>query len=858
MICVDKKSFVALAPPFGRLKDIYCCKNGINGKFVEKPLILNASISIGPQDKEMTVEEFVKFCEAYKDRNFPVEENVIAFPPLSLIDDPELMRIAKTFLNFLSFRHGLRAVIWNTDDNKYLQSVLSLPESCKMEQRFLNRLNVFDSSSSVLNIRIVENTSDTVQELENIAYDLMNLSSTYKHLKPSCYIIGLLCFPTTSRFEVEEQMKFFCSNSCWKYMNVCFLAKEDLQTSQALEDWWNNVLEIELNRLESIYQCSRKSPERQNNVLNTILAQTVATIAMTNVFVCPTLLADPFLQLKTLFLNPSQVEAIYSQSKRKLVLGNYGSGKSIVGDEIFKKLYQKPRSQPKKLIYVVWEKYSLLEVYKLFLLEKLREENSTNTQEFVVEVGNPYTLSGDKEVTLLQFLTHQLENSISADIIIDELPSEEVHQTDVAKLKEIFKNHPQSSIVIIPQSVIIERTASKGGQEPMSIGRNCLKMLELEVFELSEIMRNTVEICAVMKKCQNVVQSRESILNISESNDDSIDTKHTKSIDTGNIETGNISTNYNINTNISEPTTLTVMVDQFSDRNRGSENITNVNVDEPISIDVDKCSTYLHNPDQQDRNSSIQLSSTFKFFKVINGNKVTDRRPIILNLPTEFNLEKELSAKILYLVLQKMCHLNSKSPSTLLIGSNIEEIRMLSYALGFIERFKYETFFPQLQGRVPSIDEKRSIVSKFMSGSSILSDNSSVKGLECKSVVLFIRRNEHFQRHLFIETLARASVECYIITYNVHMLPSQEATIGQVFEEVSAKGLLEEVTVTTYKDWVNSRTSYRIEDKTFSVNEVYCEDMECQTTIDNYFKKFQTEFRMDLSPLDYRYQILFY
>jgi len=316
--------FILLAPPSGRLEDENCCKNGIKGKFVEKDMILNVPVSQGPIDGKMSVEKFGMFSNEYRKRNFPTTDNVIEFPPFSCIQDDAVKKTAKLFSNFLSTRKGLRAVVWNADSRKYFKRIphsISLPQ---IPGNSSNRVMVYDDlTASILNVRVIQNLGDMYDGMQQTVHDLKCIVASHKRLNPSLYCLGILCFPNTSRLEVESQMKFFYSTDDFQYAKLCYVCEEDFSN---LEKWWKDAFQTELNRLEDIYQCKTHHTKPNNHSFGDVLSECLATIAMTNTSTTPTLKEDAHLQIKTLLLNADQIEAIEHKSKRKLILGSYGCG----------------------------------------------------------------------------------------------------------------------------------------------------------------------------------------------------------------------------------------------------------------------------------------------------------------------------------------------------------------------------------------------------------------------------------------------------------------------------------------------------------------------------------------------------
>ncbi|WP_205732718.1 hypothetical protein, partial [Acinetobacter baumannii] len=99
---------------------------------------------------------------------------------------------------------------------------------------------------SIINIRVVEQTNfdgEVYKEMVNSAIDAQCLVSTCRHHSCCCYITTLLAFPNIQRAEITSQMEFYYTEASKPLLNVFYLSKEDLQDTQHLQKWWNQIFE---------------------------------------------------------------------------------------------------------------------------------------------------------------------------------------------------------------------------------------------------------------------------------------------------------------------------------------------------------------------------------------------------------------------------------------------------------------------------------------------------------------------------------------------------------------------------------------------------------------------------------------
>ena len=75
----------------------------------------------------------------------------------------------------------------------------------------------------------------------------------------------------------------------------------------------------------------------------------------------PTLHSNTQEQITSMVLNREQITGINDSSLKKVITGGFGSGKSIVGKEIVKRLC-KEATKPTTLYYICCDHFSLFEV----------------------------------------------------------------------------------------------------------------------------------------------------------------------------------------------------------------------------------------------------------------------------------------------------------------------------------------------------------------------------------------------------------------------------------------------------------------------------------------------------------------
>lgn len=178
----------------------------------------------------------------------------------------------------------------------------------------------------------------------------------------------------------ETQMKFF------------FLTEDELQINKEygknrnLKEWWDGVFR---QRLYSIYQGRVNvtgKTSKQNNVeelLKKISGQCMATIACCKSKtpeMLPTFLGNSHSQILTMLLNKEQVDAINGSEKHKIIYGPYGSGKSIVAEQIVRKICQNSMGKKCLIVYAIQDDYTMLEFKNRQFIDILKSERIEKIQ----------------------------------------------------------------------------------------------------------------------------------------------------------------------------------------------------------------------------------------------------------------------------------------------------------------------------------------------------------------------------------------------------------------------------------------------------------------------------------------------
>ena len=190
-----------------------------------------------------------------------------------------------------------------------------------------------------------------------------------------------------------------------------------------------------------------------------------------------------------LLLDKCQMEIAYSDEKRVLLFGNYGTGKTVVALKKLELLYLDLKE--KDVIYYV--NFAGKSQLHLEIMEK------NKTREKVKVIGGGTSLS---KIVISKILPEEEKNETkNINLIVDEYDSQYLSEKESETLYQIFEKEQfkHSTVLIAVQPIKIDRIdyfTYVGGERPYSEEKHMFGKLEgiMSVFELRSVKRTTVEI----------------------------------------------------------------------------------------------------------------------------------------------------------------------------------------------------------------------------------------------------------------------------------------------------------------------------------------------------------------------------
>ena len=220
--------------------------------------------------------------------------------------------------------------------------------------------------------------------------------------------------------------------------------------------------------------------------------------------VLPVTEKDPVGNIKQaeLLLGKYQMEIAYSDEKRILLTGDYGTGKTIVALKKLELLYQGLKEE-EVIYYVNFAGKSQLHL-------EVMEKNKTKEKVKVIKGGT--SLSNIINSKILP--EEKKSNTENVHLIVDEYDSQDLSKEESASLYQMFQEQEQfkhSTVLIAVKPLEIDRTdyfIIAGIEKEYSQARHMFDKLKeiMKVFKLKHVMRTTVEI-------NNLIQLTQSYLN---------------------------------------------------------------------------------------------------------------------------------------------------------------------------------------------------------------------------------------------------------------------------------------------------------------------------------------------------------
>ncbi|XP_057300122.1 uncharacterized protein LOC130630588 isoform X2 [Hydractinia symbiolongicarpus] len=431
-------------------------------------------------------------------------KEVLLFPPYYIVND-KFSQILNWATYFLKQEYGVGAVIWQYDLIEYFH-FLQLQDSLDFDRIGCcqNRILVIcPTPLTIFNIRYTDacDINSVVHELKRGEQDITYFCIAHKDslLSTQITLINTVAAPNFS------DNNLICRE--------CSVANKEMLTTA---DSFAHFLK------EQITSENTEDVEKDETVLK-IVGFITAFMAMKETFtynhaICrvPTLSKEVTEQVKSmLMLNPSQLKVINSKKSKKIVLGNFGSGKSLVG--VYQLQYLMLSARKETLIYfIAWSEKSVLVHHIKRLIANFFQMDSLDMKEgnfkmkkassYVTQINDLMVQFGLQKLPSLSYLLSILFErhcGKQVHVVIDEYDGEVLDREEAEKINHFCQREEvkKSCILIIPHSLEKHRTYVKSGKT-LPHDKYQYKYTGMEIFRLKKVLRTTKRIHEVVKTFQ--------------------------------------------------------------------------------------------------------------------------------------------------------------------------------------------------------------------------------------------------------------------------------------------------------------------------------------------------------------------
>nr|XP_047146001.1 uncharacterized protein LOC105848254 isoform X2 [Hydra vulgaris] len=699
-------------------------------------------------------------------------------------------------------------------------------ESCKAEDRII----LFYSKLNLVVIMRIATSLDLISlESKNCLNDValfINVNSPYIEAN-KLVVLGIIVLPTFERKELNEEL-FFLFSETWreeknqeqKFIQFLFLCKDDMEDNN-FNQWWRLV----------VGYCCNKIKDKSNKLafFKKLIGLTMIIMATDDKFIVPTIHNETQKQIKTLILNYEQWNAIYRKELKKIITGGYGSGKSVVGQEIVKKCLSETSENHLTLYYICCNHFSLFEYEMKKFVDKIEKSANVtvvcdNLHELWEKIPKKKFLK-KTNISIPVLLEHLVVNNTNkVYFILEELSSDYVNEEDTIQLKKLFLSSLKESLVVfIPESVEKYRELIRN-KEKQVIQKNYFnkEMLGMEVFDLKKSMRVTMCNKLLIDSSENSISESKTVCNFPNSKinkksqmnkKDLFEKKHSQIKQTQHSSTesndeptikSKLNDDHSVGEKLSDLEKTNDKKSVHNSHDSDQNYLSNTKVES--TSDITGSGYYEYDIDQMSKQVSVQtngvipkciMETSYLFKPGTIGHSIKGEKPMVIRFPFH-DITDMHSVKILSVVLQHL--FIEKLRKTVVICNNMEEVQSVAYAIEIIdaiEKFKAVTYAPYLQKNTPTFAEKVKVIQDVFNEFDILvTDSKGFSGAESESVVVVVRLDEIFLRHVLVDAMARSNSHLVILVLdcNDREILKQKGTIENVINDWS-ENIVEEIKV---------------------------------------------------------------
>lgn len=780
-------------------------------------------VSIGGAGIYRTLEDWYKTCDLFLLRNFSLPryikgtgQNTNCFGQVIRISSgdvniAEMSSIADMFEEWCSSQSTLTnapaLLVLGYDMIRHYQflgferdNVLSSLKILK-QQACDNTILVYEPKQNILICVRISNETDMVM-LQNAVQACQDDLKLFCGLNlevlnnSGLVLIGLVIATRLTDDKnngfIEEEGSTFCGR-CRNFI----VSHQTMTNFESFKGWWDKSMQRTIDNMRREGGLKVGKWTERLNKFRMIASRTVGFIAATDVCL-PSLSANVSEQVKTVMLTKEQMNAVQSKDKHVIILGGYGSGKSLVA---LKKLEVIATSSENITLY-----YICSDVNTLFQHEmKLHADKTANNKGKGVNliVMNRFELClylGLKETSplssILLGLHEKHKDSSSCHAIFEEYDGEKLDKEEGQRIKTALEKMTNSWIVIVAQSLEKRREMvcyKDEEDEVLPHNKYNYSSTGMKVIELTKTMRTTIEINQLMMIAAKFVvekfKSEFTHPTIFDQRGDSIAESDCQRSaqefdDLGCMQDGG------------DGRMKDMVVSEDFKHFKNTNNFI-------IEYDLDYMFKLLDGLECGE-NSPKTISSFLYSGTFITGHSITGSKPVVAQPFNDSMKFDSIDALRLMVTLEQLIEQPQK---TVIICFHPLQCLLIWSALKVLG-ISYVS-------RVPAFFKEKSTgkgdVFKFLNHETfiLVADYGSVRGIECDKVIVAIDRKEHYLLHYVIDASSRCTSNLSFILFDAATSvasPQSSITMQDIVDEWITRVLVDLMVVTECSECKNDES----------------------------------------------------
>ena len=592
---------------------------------------------------------------------------------------------------------------------------------------FLHDLNV------VINLRytLADDISDIKQELIKCKEDLLLflLINRDSALSSNICFVNIIAAPN-----FEENGTVFQSENTFNSI----IGKNKLDNENNFEDWWNNIFIPYIQKEVRLY-------ETEDSAFMDMISATFTFMATTRIDV-PTLVENTDKQIRSILLSNEQLQAINASGNKKIIIGGYGSGKSIVAMGQIQELIKKDDKANVIIFYICYDVKTLhMREMKHFVKSLTIPRNVEVISKNILELCQDLK-TFRKVPPISQLLTVLVQKpGHIVHFVIDEFNCESLDNAEAKALKNLLttsENLQASTVVLVAQSMENRRVYNSYDQKTITHDSYKYEETGMEVIHLSKCIRNSYHVYKFNNSLQETLSQEKNIFHhpvLSRSTDNKENAATSRPTDIKENATTAVAHN------VEE---LTSVRDVKSNANKNKLKQPSTMEDLALSLTLEL------------RSSTVNTETSYRYqFCDDVWHNIDGTMPVLLAFESKPSHEQEYVTK-LAISIERLCFLK-KSHALFLANTRKGRLTLekVLYCLGkpFIlyssdSDWHIIDSYENILEEIPEINE-----------CNLITDYQGCRGLQADQVVVFVDPDDQYHWPYLVESCARSTNSLVLI-----------------------------------------------------------------------------------------------